>query len=217
VVPFGSKEMATTAQRIRDIPPRPAADEPSLNARERIVRTAYELFRRHSMKTVGVDRIVAEAGVAKTTLYRHFRSKDDLVVAVMERHQELWTRGWFVHEIEARGATPAAQLLAVFDVVEEWFREDSFPGCLFINSLIETHDDLGAIRAASVRGIEEVYVILRRLATDAGAADPSSLAHRLQLMLRGAFVAASQGEMDAIRETKAVARLVLAHEGLDPQ
>jgi AcrR family transcriptional regulator len=206
--------MLSTAQRIQNIPPRPAADEPSLDARERIVRTAYELFRRHSTNTVGVDRIVAEAGVAKTTLYRHFRSKDDLIVAVMERHQELWTRGWFVREVEARAATPAGRLLAVFDVLEEWFREDNFPGCLFINSLIETHDELSEVRAASVRGIEEVYEILRRLATDAGAADPGALAHRLQIRCRGSFVAASQGEMDAIREAKAVAQLVLADEGL---
>jgi AcrR family transcriptional regulator len=207
--------MATAAQRIQDIPPRPAADEPFLDARERILRTAYELFRRHSTHTVGVDRIVAEAGVAKTTLYRHFRSKDDLIVAVMERHQELWTRGWFAREVEARAATPAGRLLAVFDVLEEWFREDNFPGCLFINCLIETHDELGEIRAASVRGIEEVYVILRQLAADAGAADPSALAHRLQIMCRGSFVAASQGEMDAIREARAVAELVLANEGLE--
>jgi AcrR family transcriptional regulator len=206
--------MAATAQRVQNIPPRPPADEPFLDARERILRTAYELFRRYSTNRVGVDRIVAEAGVAKTTLYRHFRSKDDLIVAVMERHQELWTRGWFVREVEARAETPAGRLLAVFDVLEEWFREDNFPGCLFINCLIETHDELGAIRAASVRGIEEVYEILRELAREAGAEDPSALAHRLQIMCRGSFVAASQGELEAIREARTVAELVLANEGL---
>jgi AcrR family transcriptional regulator len=208
--------MGAAAQRIQDIPPRPAVDEPFLDARERILRTAYELFRRHSTNTVGVDRIVAEAGVAKTTLYRHFRSKDELIVAVMERHQELWTRGWFVREVEARSATPAGRLLGVFDVLEEWFREDNFPGCLFINCLIETHDELGEIRAASVRGIEEVYEILRGLATEADARNPSALAHQLQIMCRGSFVAASQGEMDAIREARKVAELVLANEGLEP-
>jgi AcrR family transcriptional regulator len=207
--------MVTTASRIQNIPPRPAADEPSLDARERILRTAYELFRMHSTNTVGVDRIVMEAGVAKTTLYRHFRSKDDLIVAVMERHQELWTRGWFFREVQERAATPEGRLLATFDVLEEWFREDNFPGCLFINCLIETHDELSGVRAASVRGIEEVYALLRQLATEAGAADPSALAHRLQIMLRGSFVAASQGEMDAIREAKEVGRLILAHEGLE--
>jgi AcrR family transcriptional regulator len=205
--------MAATAQRIQDIPPRPAADEPSLEARERIVRTAYDLFRRHGTNTVGVDRIVAEAGVAKTTLYRHFASKEALIVAVVERHQELWTRGWFRREVETRAATPAGRLLAVFDVLEEWFREETFPGCFFISCLIETHDD-GEVRAASVRGIEEIYAILRRLAGEAGAADPGALAHRLQIMLRGSFVAASEGEKDAIREAKEVGRLVLAHEGL---
>jgi AcrR family transcriptional regulator len=206
--------MVITAQRIQDIPPRPAADEPSLDARERILRTAYELFRRHSTNTVGVDRIVAEAGVAKTTLYRHFHSKDDLVVAVMERHRELWTYGWFFREVQARANTPAGRLLAVFDVLEEWFCEDSFPGCLFINCLIETHAEPGPIRAASVRGIEDVYVILRGLAEEAGAAHPGALAHRLQILCRGSFVAASQGEVEAIREARVVAQLILANEGL---
>ena len=63
-------------------------------ARERVLGTAYELFHRHSLHTVGVDRIVAEAGVAKTTLYRHFPSKDELAVSVLARHQDVWLTGW---------------------------------------------------------------------------------------------------------------------------
>jgi hypothetical protein len=65
-----------------------------------------------------------------------------------------------------------------------------------------------------VRGIDEIYEILRRLATDAGAADPGALAHRLQITLRGSFVAASEGRLAAIREAKAIAGLVLAQENL---
>ena len=63
-------------------------------ARDRLLGTAYELFRRHSLNAVGVDRIVAEAGVAKTTLYRHFPSKDELAASVLRHHEGVWTRGW---------------------------------------------------------------------------------------------------------------------------
>src|SRR5436189_4177399 len=138
--------MVTTAQRIQNIPPRPAADEPLLDARERILRTAYELFRRHSTNTVGVDRIVAEAGVAKTTLYRHFRSKENLIVAVLARHDELWTRDWLGPEVARRADSPAGQLLAVFDAFADWFRQPSYPGCFFTNSMLEIHDHSNEVR-----------------------------------------------------------------------
>ena len=97
------------------IPPRPAPAEAGADARERIIRTAYELFTRHGLAAVGVDRIVAEANVAKTTLYRHFRSKDDLILAVLERHQQLWLRDWLQPKLVADGASAAERLLAVFD------------------------------------------------------------------------------------------------------
>src|ERR1700737_4729271 len=87
------------------LPPWPLLEDASIDARERIVRTAYELFRRSGLAAVGVDRIVAEAGVAKTTLYRHFHSKDELIVAVLDRHEDIWTR-WLTQEA-ARRTTPS--------------------------------------------------------------------------------------------------------------
>src|SRR5258708_39908153 len=86
---------------------------PTENARERILLTAYDLFARHGIRAVGVDRIVAESGVAKTTLYRHFASKDDLVVAAVELREELWSRDWLQHEVERRGGPASARLLAI--------------------------------------------------------------------------------------------------------
>jgi AcrR family transcriptional regulator len=206
--------MAPAAQPTGDIPPRPPADEPSLDARERIIRTAYELFRAHGVNAVGVDRIVADASVAKTTLYRHFRSKDDLVVAVIERHRELWTHGWLEHEVQARGRTPAGRLHAIFDVLDDWFRETSYPGCLFTNTLLETHELRSPIHKAAVQGIEDIYAFLLRLAEEAGTKDPAALAHRIQILMRGSFVAAVEGNKAAVREAGEVARLVLDAEGL---
>src|SRR3954469_18658607 len=106
-------------------------------ARERILETAYELFSRHGIQAVGVDRIVAEAGVAKMSLYRNFGSKDELVLAFLRAREERWTRGWLQAEAQSRGETPAERLLAIFDVFGEWFARTDFEGCSFVNVLLE--------------------------------------------------------------------------------
>src|SRR5215471_12281117 len=105
-------------------------DEPAAattrSARDRILDTAYDLFSRHGVRAVGVDTIIAESGVAKMTLYRHFASKDELVLAFMDAREQRWTRDWVEAESARRSSTPAEQLLAVFDLFDEWFRRDDF-------------------------------------------------------------------------------------------
>jgi AcrR family transcriptional regulator len=123
---------------------------PSEHARERILLTAYDLFARNGIRAVGVDRIVAESGVAKTTLYRHFASKDDLVVAALALREELWSRDWLEREVEQRGGPAAARLLAIFDVFGEWFRTDDYEGCLFTRALLEAGERTTPPAAASI-------------------------------------------------------------------
>lgn len=188
------------------IPPRPAPEEAGTDARERIIRTAYELFTRHGLAAVGVDRIVAEADVAKTTLYRHFRSKDDLIAAVLERHHQLWLRNWLEPATRDRGDSPAERLLAVFESFDDWLGDKNFQGCLFINSLVETHDRSSASRRASIRAIEDVYVLLERLAVEAAAREPERLARQIHLLMRGAIVAATEGRLDAVQDAREAAR-----------
>jgi AcrR family transcriptional regulator len=191
------------------IPPRPAPEEAGADARERIIRTAYELFTCHGFNAVGVDRIVAEAGVAKTTLYRHFRSKDDLIAEVVERHHQLLLRDWLEPETRKRGASPADQLLAVFETLDQWFGDENFQGCLLINSLLEAHDRYGAVRHASIRAIDDVYAFLERLAVEANAREPERLAQQLHLLVRGAIVAAAQGRPHAVQEANVLARQLI--------
>jgi AcrR family transcriptional regulator len=181
-------------------------------ARERILRTAYELFHRDGVTAVGVDRIVAEAGVAKTTLYRHFRSKDDLVVAVLERHEELWTSGWLELEVERRATSPRERILVTFDVLEDWLRDESFEGCLFINSLLEIHKRSNSIRTEAVAAIENVHAVLRRFAAEAGVRDPVAFAHQIQILMRGSIVAAVEGRFDAVEQARSVARRLWEQE-----
>src|SRR4051794_31831389 len=108
------------------------------DARERILAAAYELFSRRGIRAVGIDAIITESGVARMTLYRHFASKDELVLAFLQRREELWTRRWLQGEVERRSADPAQRLLAIFDVFDTWFRRPDFEGCAFINVMLES-------------------------------------------------------------------------------
>lgn len=178
-------------------------------ARERILNTAYELFSRHGIRAVGIDRIVKEAGVAKASLYRHFPSKDDLVLAFLELREQRFTRDWLQAEIERRGRTPRERLLAVFDLFDEWFRADDFHGCSFIGTLLEYAGDGDRVERASVRHLDTIKDLFAGLADEAGLEDPEDAALQLQTLAMGAIVSARRGDVDAARRQRPLARFVL--------
>jgi AcrR family transcriptional regulator len=182
------------------------------DARERLLRTAYDLFSTHGVQAIGVDRIVAESGVAKTTLYRHFRSKDELALAVIERREERWSRDWLEAEALARGSTAEERLLVLFDILGEWARRDDYEGCLFINTLLEMRDRASPVAVASAAALGHVRAFLRELAVSVGVRDPDEFALRWQTLMWGTIVAASFGERDAALSTREVARLLLERE-----
>ena len=197
-----------SAHRSGKLPSRPAS------ARERIDRTAYELFSRHGIRAVGVDTISARSGVAKMTLYRHYPSKDDLALAFLRRREELWTRSWLQQEVERRAHTPAERLLAVFDVFEKWFRRRDFEGCSFIKVLLEHGDRGHPIRKAAQTHIETIRAFLKQLAADAGVRDADAFARQLQMVMMGSIVATHAGDRDAARRAKEVGLLLLARAGI---
>jgi len=182
------------------------------DARERALRTAYRLFSRHGVQAVGIDRIIAEAGIAKATLYRHFRSKEELVVAALERRETLWTRDWLEQEIRRRARKPETRLLAIFDAFDDWFRRDDYESCLFINTLLETHDRASPIGSASVAHLANVRDVARELADEAGIPDPDGLARQWQLLMAGAITAAAMGDADAAHRARDLGTLLLRRE-----
>src|ERR1700704_4094020 len=184
------------------------------SARERIDRTAYELFSRHGIRAVGVDTITARSGVAKMTLYRHYPSKNDLALAFLRRREELWTRSWLQQEVERRARKPAERLLAVFDVFEKWFRGGGFEGCSFIKVLFEHDDRRHPVRKAAEGHIETVRAFLRQLAADAGVRDADAFSRQLQMVMMGSIVAAHAGDRDAARRAKDTGLLMLARTGI---
>ena len=129
-------------------------------ARERILETAYDLFARRGVRDVGIDEIVERSGVAKATLYRHFPSKDALVLAFLDRREQLWTHGFVEEGAKERGGTPEEQLLAIFDVFDGWFRSKDFEACSFINVLVELgprHE----VGKASIEYLENIRGVVR--------------------------------------------------------
>jgi AcrR family transcriptional regulator len=185
------------------------------DARERILETAYDLFSRRGIRDVGVDEVIASAGVAKATLYRHFPSKDELVLAFLERREQRWTHEWLEAEARRRGATPEEQLLSIFDVFGEWFRRDDFEACAFINVLLEMGVDHSAGRAC-VGHLENIRAIVRGLAEEAGLRDADSVARSVHILMKGSIVAAAEGDVEAAQRGKSMARLLLAQHRAAP-
>ncbi|MEV0245481.1 TetR/AcrR family transcriptional regulator [Nocardia sp. NPDC050712] len=178
-----------------------ASAAPVGGARERILSSAYELFTRRGIRDVGIDEVIARAGIAKATLYRHFRTKDDLVLAVLERREQLWTYGFLEQQSQLRGDTPEQRLLAIFDVFDEWFSTDGFETCTFVNVLLE----MGAEHPtgiASINYLATVRNLVRGRAEEAGLADPDDFARSWHILMKGSIVAAAEGDQQAARRAR---------------
>ena len=201
--------MGVPRQAAAATPPAPRA----ATARERIDQVAYELFSRRGVRAVGVDEVVARSGVAKMTLYRHYPSKNHLVLAFLRRREELWTRGWLQAEVERRGGPAHERLLAIFEVFDKWFRRSDFEGCSFINVLLEIDDEKHPVRLATVAHLATIRAFLRDLAEQAGVADPDGLARQWHILMKGSIVAAGEGDTEAALRARAVGRLLLQHLG----
>jgi AcrR family transcriptional regulator len=179
-------------------------------ARERILEAAYELFSRQGIQAVGIDAVISRSGVARQTLYRHFASKEDLVLAFLERREELWTKGWLEEEVSERASEPTARLLAIFDVFDEWFRRPDFEGCSFINVLLEHPNAASPLNRAGVSYLAGIRQFVEDLAGRAGVQDADGFARQWHILMKGSIVAAGEGDRDAARRAQGIAQLVLA-------
>ncbi|HEX5192102.1 MAG TPA: helix-turn-helix domain-containing protein [Solirubrobacteraceae bacterium] len=179
--------------------------QPVSEARERLVNAAYELFSRYGIQAVGVDAIIERSGVARQTMYRHFGSKDDLVLAFLERREQLWTRRWLETEVVRRATDPRDRLLAVFDVFDGWFRSSDYEGCSFINVMLEHPDADHAVHRAAAAYLAGIRHFLEGLARQAGIADAENFAREWHILMKGAIVAAAEGDQDAALRAKRVA------------
>ena len=177
------------------------------SARERLLAAANELFYEEGVHTVGIDRVIERAGVAKASLYSTFGSKDELVRAYLAGRAE--TRRQRIAERVARHTDPRDQILAVFDYLAESARLPSFRGCAFINASAEgpRTDKVTAV-CADHRGW--LRGLLAQLARDAGVADPDRLARQLAMLYDGGVVgAAMDHDPDAPARAKEMAEALI--------
>ncbi|MAU51640.1 MAG: TetR family transcriptional regulator [Roseovarius sp.] len=186
----------------------------SKSRRDDLVETALKLFYSGGFNATGIDRILAESGVAKMTLYKHFRSKDELILAVLHRRDEQF-RNWLMAEMEKAAPGPRGRLLAMFDALEAWFEGRAFKGmgfrgCAFINAAGEFGDHTHPAHRAAAEHKRRIVDYLERLCAEAGAADPARLAEELALLKEGAIATAHvRGMPEAARLARDMARRMI--------
>ena len=181
-----------------------------LPRREHLINTAIDLFCEHGYHATGIDRIIDKAGVSKKTLYTHFRSKEELIIAALRQHDGLF-RNNFMRKVDQLAKTPQKKLLAIFDVAESWFSQKKFFGCMFINVIGEYSEKDSPIRDICMQFKRLMRNYIRDLCVQAGAEEPDILADRLALLFEGAVVTAQVSQVqEAAKTAKGIARPLIA-------
>ena len=150
------------------------APDPPCTGRERLVAAAIELFYRHGFGDVGLDQIIAAAGVTKSTFYKHFESKDEIMVAAVERRDEWESQAWARAMQKLAGDDPAGQLLALFDILDIWFNDPDYHGCMFMNAAAEFPNPHAPVHQAAMAHRRRTRDYFRDLARRAGASESSA-------------------------------------------
>jgi AcrR family transcriptional regulator len=184
-------------------------------ARDRVLATASRLFHHEGVRAVGVDRIAAEAGVGKMTLYRHFTTKDDLVVAVLEGRDGP-ARDALAAAMEHAGDDPRARLLAPFAMLEPWFASRGFRGCPFMNASLELHDPGHPARAVARRHKAATRDAFAGAARAAGIAGAEALADQLAILFDGAIAQAQTRDPATVARAARAAAAALVDAATRP-
>lgn len=181
----------------------------SASKREELVQKALESFYRGGFHAIGMDRLAKETGVSKTAIYKHFRSKDDLILATLRLRDEQF-RNWLTRRIEALADNPRDRLLAIFDAMEEWFADPGFRSCMFIKASSEFQTRGEPIHTMSAEHKSLLARYFEELARDAGAKEPEQLAKQLLIIKEGAIVLAHLHDPDQVaRDSKALAKTLI--------
>tara|TARA_R110002072_G_scaffold19422_5_gene71917 strand:+ start:3029 stop:3592 length:564 start_codon:yes stop_codon:yes gene_type:complete len=177
--------------------------------RDELVQKALQTFYRNGFNATGMDMLVAETGISKTSMYKHFRTKEDLILAVLRLRDEHF-RNWLYRRMEELAKTPAQQLIAMFDALEEWFSEPGYRGCMFIKASSEFQDAGHPIHKQSADHKRMLEDHVTRLARQADLSEPELLARQLLLLKEGAIVTAHLGHTEnAAQDAKAAARRLI--------
>jgi len=186
-----------------------AAAAGKVKARERVLSAAYPLFAHRGVRDVGIDEIISAAGVAKATFYRHFPSKEALVLAFLERRDEVFGIGIVLAEVRQRATTPEECLLAIFDVFAEWFAREDYEACSFINTLLEmgAQDPAGQASLGYLAKVREQTALL---AEEAGLRDVEEFSRSWRILMAGSIISAAEGDRQAAERAQRMGRKLIA-------
>jgi AcrR family transcriptional regulator len=183
---------------------------PRGTARERILEIAETLFYNEGIRAVGIDRVIAESGVAKMTFYNHFKSKDELVAEYVRRRGQRW-RAWLETTVTAYARSTRERPLAIFDALEERFTMPDYRGCAFINAIVEMANPQHLASQAACDHKQIVQQFLQGLIVEAGYAHSDTLAQQFMLLMDGAIVVAlREGTPEAAQVAKQIATQLLS-------
>lgn len=188
----------------------PAKSTELADPAERILSVAYELFSRRGVRDVGVNELIERSGVAKATFYRHFPSKDSLVLAFLERRDQVWTVDAIVSEARRRATTPLGQLMAIFDVFGDWFRREDFEACSFVNVLLEM-GPAHPLGQASIDYLAKIRGHVQALAEEAGLVRAEEFALSCHILMKGSIISATEGDLQAAQRAQQMAGWLVEH------
>lgn len=198
---MGQSIKATTSSR----PDRQSGAPRGEAIRLNILNAAIRLFSKKGVASTSIDDIVEEAKVARMTLYHHFPSKEQLVIAALINEGARWRRYFFAELAKVNGS-PRDRLLGVFDVFERWFKSEDYAGCAFMNTILANYMPNEEVLRATMEHKRPVLDQLEALAGAAGAADPEALAYQIDLLMNGAIVnAVIQRNPRSAREARKIA------------
>lgn len=181
----GALEMKGEGKTIAEllgVPPQPKT------GRARLIAAGLELFYRHGFQAMGIDQVIEFAGVTKTTFYNHFESRDDFFVACVQQRDEWETQAWMRAVREIAGDDPREQLLAFFHILDRWFNDPEYRGCIFVNVAAEFSDARHPVHQAAVAHKKRVRDNIRDLAASARASDPEAFADQFTILIEGTLL-----------------------------
>jgi AcrR family transcriptional regulator len=183
----------------------------ALAPRERILKTASDLFYRFSIHSVGIDRIIAESGVAKMTFYKHFPSKANLIATYLRYKSDLWFQ-MLATATERPGLSPLERVLAIFDALDEPFRSPSFRGCPFVKGLAEFGPEANApdVQATIAFYFKGLHEFVASLIEPLALSDPEKAVIQILSLIQGSIVMAqSTPDPGLVKTIRDAARVLL--------
>jgi AcrR family transcriptional regulator len=188
-----------------------------MNRKEHLVKTAQNLFYKQGIRSTGIDTVLSESGVAKKTLYNHFKSKDELIIATLQRRDQqfmdMLRMGVQKYSLEQAGDQRLCRVFAFFDALSEWIKSENFSGCMFINASAEYPRKTDPVHVACTNHKRLVIQFIEELLSNGNFKNSYNLAKCMALLADGAIVNAhTANDLNAAQEAKSMARIVLESE-----